>query len=481
MIEAVLDEIQPMLPSDNASVEEVTPQNPDPIFPQNILLRLVERLSLFTPRVRTGTLAAANPRNKVVNALESSANQLRKSIQLRTNSFPSRAPRIQSVASLLGTRSLVLITFEQQVLDVLTAEQEVLLKSRIARPIRSYGLHRRLKSARRQLVSSLKRLSPQPLLEVLKLPAHKDQTSAVPVLQRLWGTGKIDRVQPQPPLESRRENSGLSAPGGQIITIPNLSIAAKIQGIASRLSNQHLVLITVDQEILDVLTPWQQARLRHRIAWAMGVYGVRLQLRRARQWLAPSSSRSQPGLLNRPQVRLNQAKKISVPAFSALKDWVMHSIIGAIATLPIVAIPAVAAESVPQPTVTHDFSEEWVDPSQLRPRLSWDELQGMTFQQTHGNGWLTKQRRSNGSEAASNQSAQASLKESFYTSDDGIEIPVEAEFLGYDPHLLEQVLGWLDGLLVQIEAIAEVFWRWLGIVTVAGLSALHGIRQRIFS
>lgn len=248
-----------------------------------------------------------------------------------------------------------------------------------------------------------------------------------------------------------------------------------IQGIASLIENHSLVLVTTQQQILNVLSLRQQVVLKARIAWAIRTSQAQLRLKQASQRLTSSLTRLRPVPSAGASVYLpGQRPELNVPS---LGHWVMRSVIGALAALPIVSIPAIAAEPSTQPEPGPAISAEWVDPNQLRPEPAWDELQGMTFQQTQGNGWLTSQRQTQ--LQRSDQPRHLTLEAAFEFTAGKDEIHVEAEFLGYEPHLLERVLGWLDRVLIQLEFTVETIWKWMGIIVIAGLAALQTLRQRL--
>jgi hypothetical protein len=61
---------------------------------------------------------------------------------------------VRGIASLLETRSLVLVTNHNQVLDILTAEQQIQLRQKIAWETAHYGRYLRLRQATRQMLHS---------------------------------------------------------------------------------------------------------------------------------------------------------------------------------------------------------------------------------------------------------------------------------------------------------------------------------------
>lgn len=77
-------------------------------------------------------------------------------------------------------------------------------------------------------------------------------------------------------LDSACLQPGETNPGG--VTGP-----IKIQGIATLLATRGLVLVTDQNQILDVLTPTQQRELRQRMIWEMATYGRYQRLQRVSQ------------------------------------------------------------------------------------------------------------------------------------------------------------------------------------------------------
>jgi hypothetical protein len=74
--------------------------------------------------------------------------------QLPHSATPS-SPAIQAIASLLQTRTLVLVTNQNQVLDILTPEQQDQLRRRIAWETAHYGRYLHLRQVRRQTFARL--------------------------------------------------------------------------------------------------------------------------------------------------------------------------------------------------------------------------------------------------------------------------------------------------------------------------------------
>ncbi len=110
----------------------------------------------------------------------------------------------------------------------------------------------------------------------------------------------------------------------QPVTRPNLRQTASelsekrlvVQGVASLLATRTLVLITVQNEILDILTPQQQQKLSSRISWEVADL---LRQRRVSQLLDPKTATRRLATLDRPGVFL------PVRLFWQVMAWVQTS------------------------------------------------------------------------------------------------------------------------------------------------------------
>src|SRR4028119_2515605 len=117
-----------------------------------------------------------------------------------------------------------------------------------------------------------------------------------------------------------------------------------IQGVATVLATRTLVLVTVENEILDILTPQQQQKLSSKISWEVA------DLLRQRR-LAQSSERQK---VARPLTTLEQPRVfLAVRLFWHLMAWVQTS--------PV----AVAANVFQESTLVHQATTQ---PSQIQPR-----------------------------------------------------------------------------------------------------------------
>ena len=117
-----------------------------------------------------------------------------------------------------------------------------------------------------------------------------------------------------------------------------------IQGVATVLATRTLVLVTVENEILDILTPQQQQKLSSKISWEVA------DLLRQRR-LAQSSERQK---VARPLTTLEQPRVfLPLRLFWHLMAWVQTS--------PV----AVAANVFQESTLVHQATAQ---PSQIQPR-----------------------------------------------------------------------------------------------------------------
>src|SRR4028118_2021779 len=130
-----------------------------------------------------------------------------------------------------------------------------------------------------------------------------------------------------PPSPLSPLSTSVSSPSEQVVTASktDLSPTAQeasqerclIQGVATQLANRTLVLITVDNQILDILTPQQQQKLSSKISWEVA------DLRR--QWrLAQASARQ---LTQRRFSSLESQPRVLPPVrlFWHLMAWVQTS------------------------------------------------------------------------------------------------------------------------------------------------------------
>ena len=98
---------------------------------------------------------------------------------------------------------------------------------------------------------------------------------------------------------------------------------ATIQGIASLISTRNLVLVTIDDQVMDVLTIEQQTHLKQRIIWEMANYW--------RYWRRHYIAQSYPTLLLPPEDRATLLPPVRI--FRQLMAWVQSGPIAIAANL----------------------------------------------------------------------------------------------------------------------------------------------------
>jgi hypothetical protein len=294
---------------------------------------------------------------------------------------------VRGVASRLETKSLVLVTSQNQILDILTPPQQQQLRQRIEWEIAHYERYWRIRQATRQAIAHLRplaeesqKLPPVRALQHLATtqlqsePIQKIGTRLQQVLK--WSLPKLSRLGttsialgetirerllpgtsvllPTPDIQIRQilwqaktlstQHSALSAfddatGAAQILALgtsgdvtgstQNLALSAQhsalnthfIQAIATQLETKSLVLVTNQNQILDILTTEQQEHLRQRIIWEVANYRRYQQLRQASRRVLLRLRSTAEGNHVLPPVRL----------FRSLMAWMQSSPI-AIAT-----------------------------------------------------------------------------------------------------------------------------------------------------
>ncbi|MBL1174024.1 hypothetical protein [Pantanalinema sp. GBBB05] len=305
--------------------------------------------------------------------------------------IPGSPVFIQGIATLLDTGAVVLITNQNQILDILTSDQQARLQYRITWEVASYGRSVNL----RKMVANL----PLPRLN-FALNASSDapgivdrmtqglsalsrqvfrtaesvgnevyrfvrsglfgRSLAMPESQALPGmalwTATVDTplekalqtVQQFPlpmhllasllePVSGHRELAALNDANGQhsllhaacsqaaplpVLTIPPELAALPdlyVRGVASRLDTQAIVLVTNQNQTLDLLSPEQQEHIRQRIIWSVAHFYRYQQIRRS---VSRSFSRLRPP---------EQQVLLPIRGFYQLMAWVQSGSV-AIAT-----------------------------------------------------------------------------------------------------------------------------------------------------
>jgi hypothetical protein len=282
-------------------------------------------------------------------------------------------------------------------------------------------------------------------------------------LQRMFRFGQDPQSQSALSLRTRRE-----------LVLP---IPLKIQGIATLLETRHLVLVSDHSQVLDILTPQQQTQLQRWITWELTEYYRQLRqvYRLAGRaialtpWSISIHPQPQPRIIPTPlpslvpqdqpqdqpqgqprmgaieyplgqQIRLRilglwQGTHLPVRLFSppsltldladssVQEDANAHNrTIGS--NPPPLPNPLVAFSGVIQPSI----------PS----RLTVPGLENLDHRLT-----------------PAYSSTRGALVETAAIA----ELEVEALVVGYDMHFLEQILQWLDQLMVWVEGVADFLWQ----------------------
>lgn len=277
------------------------------------------------------------------------------------------------------------------------------------------------------------------------------------------------------------------------------SATVRVRGLASLLSDRRLVLTTIHNQLLDVLTAQQQTQLQQRIVWELASYRRLLRLRSPAQLLPlPADS---PHLL--PPIRTLQR----------LMAWMQQSPIAIATNLFGEAAQLAAAPPDPVlPPVRQPRSiarSPWAWLGELfRPALIAPQpedhaivmadaatLTRTTPNPPQQNSWWKRKRLTAGSAtqtpiAASGRNAAALPPQGFdrnlaatdrsplgdrtdqASSALSVEEPTtpaatptwietEARLVGYEKHPLEQLLQWLDSGMLWLETTLSNLWRWI--------------------
>lgn len=178
---------------------------------------------------------------------------------------------IRAIACLIETQSLVLVTNQNQILDVFTPDQQYWLRQRLIYEIASYDRQRRIWNLPQQRVRRFlqgvrsRLLAPARSTPLAQLHSSGELSIDLPVRQSLWAVRQLladsDLALPQLSSATDRVKSPLpSAP------------PIYIRGIASLLSDRSLVLVNHHNDLLDLLTPDQQALIQQRLIRTIADY-----------------------------------------------------------------------------------------------------------------------------------------------------------------------------------------------------------------
>ncbi len=257
-----------------------------------------------------------------------------------------------------------------------------------------------------------------------------------------------------------------------------LSPPSQIQGIATLLPNRHLVLVTTQNQVLDILTPQQQQQLQQWLIWEFAEYCR--QLRRAYRlagqtlslpkWGAAKAlpgrspalpSARKPALPAQKARQLRSAMQLptlALPVWNAIWQKVKVGVSELGGKLALPGLPAVKSPNLIQPQPAQPpavslnrFASlfQSVAPIAATPTgaIQYNEPKPPIYP------------------AKLAAAPELTARQSFAVAGaGGIEIEAEAFVIGYEKHFLEQILAGLDRLMVWLEAIAESLWQKLSTI-----------------
>lgn len=226
-----------------------------------------------------------------------------------------------------------------------------------------------------------------------------------------------------------------------------------VQGIAINLENRHLVLVTRDNQILNILTPQQQAKLAARITEEVAEYR-RFQLKEAH--LLPEINRILANLTGS-NYSLNPGG-VLIFLDATIARWEAQSV--TTQTLNIQALIEAALNYFfgdGKERKIESKPNNYVLPPDSQPAdswLTWGDLYGNQIDQVNKSGFqspIAQARRDNNNQIESKP--------------DWIEIT--ATLLGYEKHPLEQLLQWLDHAMLWLEQLLlNIFYFLRGLLRV---------------
>lgn len=396
---------------------------------------------------------------------------------------------IRAIASLIDTKALVLVTNHNQVLDVLTLEQQHLLNQRIVyevavlgRQVRSWKLP--LQRAQRFLQSAGKWV--QSRVATVLSPAVSNSSNPpllapdvdMPVKQCLLA---VREVMPA-------TQTSVFLPAATVHSTPlatsqpqSPTPAVYIRGVASLLATQSLVLVTNQNESLDILTPEQQRLLHQRIAWEVAHY---LRYVRSRLCQTPGLSPLRPP--NRHSFVLPPVR-----AFQWLMAWMQSGAIAASANLfqeaswracPLPfppAKPALPASNLAQrsvkalrqqvATARARLPGRLANPTRVLPASAQPTATLVTSAQARGSAIRPSQTRQETAvervTSPSSTIASHAIEElAVSTTSDRPErspdyIDTHVTLMGYEQTWLERIVHWLDICLLWLEERISAIWR----------------------
>jgi hypothetical protein len=391
---------------------------------------------------------------------------------------------VRGLATVLETRSLVLVTNQNHILDVLTPQQQTYLRQRIICEVADYRRFVRAQGATQRLFSRWHLPNPEPLLQpvrqawrslqgwlqsapvawlpetplqhtlaiVQQLPLREELPVWLPQLGGLVMSGDpACAVIPSAPSAIQASHTQvLSQPlsGAGELTAQNSADPAHlppvyIRAVATVLETRSLVLVTNQNVILDVLTLQQQEQIRRKITWEVALYQRYHQIQRTTQ---------------RALARLHPATKTSpvlppVRVFQRLMSWVQTSPVAIAANLFQEARLAEGTDSPPPPTLPPAYRFRQPRSIQMQQFQRYDS--GSLFYPDAEQGDAAPDPETALSPQHSSQIARSfqasSHLESTPASDYPDYIDTQATPVGYIQPWWEKCLRWLDQTLFWLE------------------------------
>ena len=357
---------------------------------------------------------------------------------------------LQGIATYMATRSLVLVTNQNEILDILTPAQQKQLRDRI---IGEAAVYRRavksLQAERGMLVLSRSRAlirNIQPLwngtrstLQFLVALLYALFHSARRVASQLQPAASPQFSAPQ--LFALEPEAGLTLPWTVDLPIQQAfrlvqqfalpAASEQVRGLACQLDSRSLVLVTDQNQILDVLTEAQQITLRQRITWDTAHYGRYRQIRqRTRQAVARLDSDRDDRLFA--PVRMLR----SVMAWMQTSRVAIATNLFQEASLVLAPIATLSAQLRPDSVPAMQWAGDQVSALAISPigSVTWISSTASLTAETSGKGTAT---RSPG------------------------YIEAKATPVGYAQTPIEAILRAIDRFLLWLEEAMILFWRWL--------------------
>ncbi|MBE9167775.1 hypothetical protein IQ238_09675 [Pleurocapsales cyanobacterium LEGE 06147] len=391
-----------------------------------------------------------------------------------TNSLPRRNKRtlaIQGIATLVESRVLVLVTQDNQILDILTSQQQQQLQQRIIQALAAYRPHRGfLKTTTKKILQSLPNFSSNnskalPPVRFVWNIIDWLQTSPVALKTNLFGESSLVSVSSESteisykrsPLEELsiildRALAGLETQSQNLVTLVhqvgnNLSYKINQTGtLKQRQSPGENLNATREHSEPD---PFQiQVLIKAAIDYFFGkVYGNDLSHSSSKIPLQPTTSSS------------------SLPTASPEDPWLSWSdLFSDTFSSPTIAQTSqrlvtlkgkTDKKSLPEAIHKPTKSKQWKK-NRIKSRLQPLKSRALSVVQTHLTNVTLKPQESSTLNATDN-STGAEVLHSRQTTPDWVE--TDATAVGYVKHPLEILLEWLDRTILWLEELALKIWK----------------------